>query len=61
MSAAYSQRELFGFYSSIAFMQNAKAHNLFMSVDTYEFKKLTDIKNLWPGKIKHQIEPKVIN
>ena len=39
----YPWRELFGFYSSIAFTQNAKAHNQFVSVDTSKFKKLTDI------------------
>ena len=38
----YSQRELFGFYSSFAFTKNVKAHNQFVSVDTYKFKKLTD-------------------
>ena len=51
----YSRSELFGFYSSIAFTHC----NQFMSVDTSEFKKLTDILIYVQGK--YQIEPKVIN
>ena len=48
----YSRGELFGFYLSIAFTQNAKAHNQFVSVDTDEFKKLADIK--------YQVEPRLL-
>ena len=32
------------FYSTSVFKQNVKAYNAFMSIDTYEFKKLTIIK-----------------
>ena len=39
----YSRQELFGFYSSIVFTKNAKVHNLFVAVDTYECIKLTYI------------------
>ena len=37
------------FYSTTDFTQNAKAHNQFVSVDTYTFKKLTNISFVAKG------------
>ena len=50
---------MFGFYLSVALAQNAKTHDPFVSVHTYEFKESSQIYKLWSGNVKYQIEPKV--